>query len=62
VRVLFVCSGNKAGNPKEVVRNQGKALMKQGIDLDFFCTRGNGISAYLKAISGSAQKVKRKSA
>jgi teichuronic acid biosynthesis glycosyltransferase TuaC len=58
VRVLFVCSGNKAGNPKEVVRNQGKALMKQGIDLDFFCTRGSGLSAYLKAIPALRRRLR----
>jgi glycosyltransferase involved in cell wall biosynthesis len=59
VKVLFVCSGNKAGHPKDVVNNQGNALKKQGTDLDFFCTREGGLWGYLKALPALHRRLKK---
>jgi teichuronic acid biosynthesis glycosyltransferase TuaC len=50
MKVLFVCSGDKKGEPKVVVRNQGASLGSTGIDVSYFCVRGRGIISYLKAI------------
>ena len=50
MKVLFVSSGNKTGDPRDVVNNQGTALKKRGVDLDYFCVRGGGLRGYLSAL------------
>jgi len=59
VKVLFVSSGNKTGCLKDVVKNQGIALQKQGIDLDFFYTGGGGLRGYLSALPVLHRRLKR---
>lgn len=51
MKVLFICSGNKAGKPGDVVFNQGESLRKQGIQIDYFTIEGGGFSGYFKSIS-----------
>jgi teichuronic acid biosynthesis glycosyltransferase TuaC len=58
VKVLFVSSGNKTGKPRDVVNNQGNALKKAGLDLDFFCVRGGGLRGYLSALPALRTRLK----
>lgn len=50
MKVLFVASGNKTGQPGAVVQNQAKSLTDAGIELDFFLIIGKGLTGYLKNI------------
>jgi glycosyltransferase involved in cell wall biosynthesis len=50
VKVLFVASGNKTGQPGAVVQNQAKSLTDAGIELDFYLVIGKGLKGYLKNI------------
>ena len=58
MKVLFVSSGNKTGNPRDVVNNQGAALKKKGTDLDYFCVRGSGLRGYLSALPALRRRLK----
>lgn len=58
MKVLFVSSGNKTGTPKDVVNNQGSALKKGGVDLDFFCVRGGGLRGYMSALPALRKRLK----
>jgi teichuronic acid biosynthesis glycosyltransferase TuaC len=58
VKVLFVSSGNQTGNPRDVVNNQGTALKKGGVDLDFFCVRDGGLRGYLSALPALCRRLK----
>lgn len=58
MKVLFVSAGNYAGQPKEVVFNQGKALGKEGIILDFFCVRGGGLRGYIASLPLLRNRIK----
>lgn len=50
MRVLFVCSGNVTGfEIVPFIKEQGEALRRQGITVDYFPVIGKGISGYLKA-------------
>ena len=50
MRILFVCSGNVKGfEIVPFIREQGEALIRQGIEIDYFPVIGKGISGYVKA-------------
>lgn len=48
MKVLFIASG-RAGNPSDVVRNQGDSLIKAGVDIEYFLVKP-GFLGYLTAI------------
>lgn len=58
MRVMFVSSGNSNGQPRDVVRNQGEALIAEGIDLKFFCISGGGFKGYLKALPALKREIR----
>jgi glycosyltransferase involved in cell wall biosynthesis len=47
MRILFVAGGN---TPTAVVDNQAASLQKQGIEVDLFLIKGEGVSGYLKNV------------
>ncbi len=49
MRILFVASGNQ-GAPSPVVKNQGDALVSEGVTVDYFLIKGKGIKGYLKNV------------
>ncbi len=50
IKVLFVCSGNSELGISPIVRAQGGALKKNGIELDYFTIKGKGFKGYFKNI------------
>lgn len=50
MKVLFVSSGNKAGELSEIIRNQGDSLVSMGWYIDYYLIRGSGVIGYLKNI------------
>lgn len=50
LRVLFVSSGNSAGGISPFVKEQGEALKKLGVKVDFFPIKGKGFRGYLKNV------------
>ncbi|HPH47853.1 MAG TPA: glycosyltransferase [Chryseolinea sp.] len=50
MRILFVCSGNVKGfEIVPFIKEQGEALKRQGVEVDYFPVIGKGIVGYLKA-------------
>lgn len=50
MKVLFVCSGNVKGfDVVPFIREQGEAIRRSGVDVDYFPVKGKGLSGYLKA-------------
>ena len=49
MKVLFVASGNQ-GKASPVVKAQGDALVKAGVDVDYFLIKGKGFKGYLKQV------------
>ena len=49
MRVLFVVSGNH-GKISPVVKAQGDALLKAGVEIEYFLIKGKGVKGYLKQI------------
>lgn len=58
MKVLFVSAGNEAGHPRDVVYNQGNALQKKGVEVDYFCVMGGGIWGYLSALPRLRKKIR----
>ncbi|TFH39627.1 MAG: glycosyltransferase [Bacteroidia bacterium] len=54
MKVLFVSSGNSSDGISPVVFNQGEALKKEGIELEYFTVRGKGLKGYIKGIKDLA--------
>lgn len=50
MKVLFVASGNQ-GKASFVVKAQGDALVKAGVDVDYFLVKGKGFKGYLKQVA-----------
>ena len=51
MKVLFVCSGNRAsGKPGAVVRNQSDALISEGVNIRFYLITKVGFIGYLLSI------------
>lgn len=51
MKVLFVCSGNRAsGKPGAVVRNQSDALISEGVNISFYLITKAGFLGYLLSI------------
>lgn len=49
MKVLFIASGNQ-GAASPVVKNQGDALVSEGLELEYYLIRGKGIKGYLKNV------------
>ncbi|MEO5603571.1 MAG: glycosyltransferase [Cyclobacteriaceae bacterium] len=50
MKVLFVCSGNVNGfEVVPFIREQGEAIRKAGVDIDYFPVKGKGLKGYLTA-------------
>jgi teichuronic acid biosynthesis glycosyltransferase TuaC len=58
LKVLFVCSGNKKQGISPIVINQGEAIQKLGVEIDYFPINGNGLKGYLKNYSALRKKIK----
>jgi teichuronic acid biosynthesis glycosyltransferase TuaC len=58
MRVLFVSAGTRAGVPAEVVKNQGEALIQQGVDLRHFCVGRGGLWGYASALPRLRKEIK----
>jgi teichuronic acid biosynthesis glycosyltransferase TuaC len=58
LKVLFVCSGNKKQGISPIVLNQGDAIQKLGVEVDYFPINGNGLKGYLKNYSALRKKIK----
>lgn len=59
MKVLFVCSGNKADGPGAVVANQAQSLKNAGVEIDYYLIKGKGIKGYLQNIKGLKKQTDR---
>lgn len=50
MKVLFVSSGNSTFGISPIVYEQGEALRKTGIDIEYYAIQGKGIVRYLKNV------------
>ena len=50
MRVLFICRQKTKTNVSPFVKSQAQALTKEGINVDFFLIKNNGVLGYLKSI------------
>ena len=50
MKVLFVSSGNAKDGISPIVLNQGKSLINQGINIEFFTIKGKGFWSYFRHI------------
>ena len=50
MRVLFICRQKTKTNVSPFVKSQAQALIKEGIKVDFFLIKNNGVFGYLKSI------------
>jgi len=50
LRVLFICRQKTKTNVSPFVKSQAQALIKEGIKVDFFLIKNNGVFGYLKSI------------
>jgi len=50
VKALFVCSGNKEGEPGIVIKNQAELLSNLGVEIAFFPVIGMGFWGYIRNI------------
>jgi len=60
MKVLFICSGNSKDRINPVVKIQGDTLRQNGIDVEYFTIKGNGIRGYIKNIYILRQYLKNK--
>jgi glycosyltransferase involved in cell wall biosynthesis len=58
MKVLFVCSGNSKYGIVPFIKRQGESIIKEGVDLEFYTIKGNGIKGYLKNIKPLAKHIK----
>ena len=50
MKILFVCSGNVNGfDVVPFIKEQGEAIRKLGVDIEYFPLRGKGLKGYLEA-------------
>lgn len=56
MKVLFVRSGNSGPDP--ITTNQGKSLLREGVDLQFFDIIGKGLFGYLSNLNKLKRKIK----
>ena len=60
MRVLFISSGNLSkGRPSILISNQGKSLVKQGIEVEYYSIKGKGVLGYLNSIPSISKKIKK---
>jgi len=50
MKVLFVASGNTAGESSIIIKNQADSLMAAGLIIDFYLVRGKGLIGYLRNV------------
>lgn len=50
MKILFVSSGNKKTGIGSIVKNQGKSLVEQNIEIDYFPISGKGVWGYFQNI------------
>lgn len=50
MKVLFVSSGNKGTGLNPIIKNQGEALVKAGVEVVYYPIVGKGIKGYLKNV------------
>lgn len=50
MKILFIAGGNTPFGISPIIKNQGKSLKKQGINIEYFAIEGRGINNYLKSI------------
>jgi len=58
MKVLFVSAGGKDELPKNIVRNQGISLERLGIEIKYFCVKGNGIRSYISSLPRLRKELK----
>ena len=58
MKVLFVGSANRNGEPNPVVLNQGSSLIRNGVDLRYFGVHGKGLRGYLRNIASLRKEIK----
>jgi len=58
VKILFVCSGNKKQGISPIVSNQGEAIQKLGVIIDYFPVIGKGFWGYFKHYFKLRRKIK----
>lgn len=59
MKVLFVSAEGSDGQPRNVVKNQGESLKKEGVEVHYFCMRGRGIRGYLKSVPQLRQEFRK---
>jgi glycosyltransferase involved in cell wall biosynthesis len=57
MKVLFVCSGNSHYGIVPFIKSQGESLKKEGVLIDYFTIKGNGVIGYLKNIKSLRQHI-----
>jgi len=58
MKVLFVCKSSPKYGIVPFIRRQGESIIKQGVDLDFYTVKGNGVIGYLKQIRHLSSHIK----
>ena len=58
MRVLFVCGGNSNYGIVPFIKRQGESIIKEGVNLEFYTIKGNGIKGYLKNVKPLAKHIK----
>lgn len=58
MKVMFVSAGTRDGKPADVVKNQGDALMREGVQLKHFCVGQGGLKGYISAIPRLRREVR----
>jgi teichuronic acid biosynthesis glycosyltransferase TuaC len=59
MKVLFVSSANRNGEPNPVVMNQGMSLIREGIEVRFYGIRGRGLSGYFRNIKSLRNEIRK---
>ncbi len=57
MKVLFVGSANRNGEPNPVVLNQGSSLIREGVDLRYYGVQGRGFWGYLRNITALRKEI-----
>ena len=57
MNILFISSGNSSFGISPIIKNQGESLRSNGINIDYFTIKGQGLRGYLKNISILKKKI-----
>ena len=58
MKVLFVSSGNSHYGVVPFIKSQGESLKKEGVALDYFTIKGEGIKGYVRNIQPLRKHIK----